>query len=81
MEHDGEEGDDVEFQVRSKFRLKQFCNFSERILIRVAYKVMGNATKVPGGLNGVVRDLSLPILELRGSGGWYNAIRYVIPVT
>ena len=29
----------------------------------------------------MVRDLLLPILELRGRGVWYNAVNYVIPVT
>ena len=38
VEHDGEEGADVEFRVRTKFILKQFYNFSETILIRVAHK-------------------------------------------
>lgn len=29
----------------------------------------------------MVRDLSLPMLELRGGGAWHNTVSYIIPVT
>ncbi len=73
------------FWLRTTFGVKRFCNFSEdnvnESCSRGHTESIGMQRKAPGGLNGMVRDLSLPTLELRGSGAWHNTVSYIIPVT